>query len=237
MHECIANSEHTVTVCRCVSYLSYSVSQPNAIHFHIMHRDVIQSEKKNIWSFPISLRFKSKLIQYKSSITIVELYEQNQNHLESRRWWQRQEIFPNQKQKYERNRIFIERNQNLDEIVPMFVANKSNLHNKDLHRIKTSGGKRVWVREGKKTSGFAICHDATIFVTIAAKREKESAGEGKREKTDLNPILTWTARKVFALYMQMQLMRKDHKKYYSLSRALKVCGERKEEKCALLFST
>lgn len=219
-------------VCQLFELLSQS-TKCNSLPHHAPWCDSVR--KKRIWSFLISLRFKSKLIQYKSSITIVELYEQN--HLESRRWWHRQEIFPNQKQKYERNRIFIERNQNVDEIVPMFVANKSNLHNKDLHRIKTSGGNRVWVREGKKTSGFAICHDATIFVTIAAKREKESAGEGKRKKTDLNPILTWTARKVFALYMQMQLMRKDHKKYYSLSRALKVCGERKEEKYALLFST
>lgn len=107
----------------------------------------------------------------------------------------------------------------------MFVANKSNLHNKDLHETqKKKPHEKV---AESKTSGCnailrcnIICYDCSSTNRTKKKMSREREGEKKNE-TDLNPIWTWTAHKVFALYMQMLmlLMKKDHKKYYSLSGA------------------
>lgn len=89
-----------------------------------------------------------------------------------------------------RNRIFIERNQNVDEIVPMFVANKSNLHNKDLH--ETQKKKPHEKMAESKTSGCIavlrcniICYDCSSTKRMKNKNEQK---EREKNETDLNPI-------------------------------------------------
>lgn len=64
-----------------------------------------------------------------------------------------------------------------------------------------------------------ICYDCSSTKRMKNKNEQK---EREKNETDLNPIWTWTAHKVFALYMQMlmlllMMMKKDHKKYYSFS--------------------